>query len=155
MPRGYTAEFNNVAVTAIQDLFEIVAAAAKPVALTGLMLAQTTELGDAQEEILRIQIIRGFTVSGSGGTTVTAGALDASDAAFGGTCEANNTTVANTGTTVTVFTDAVNVRSGYIWQPTPEQYIWLAGGARAVVRLPAAPVDSITFSGTLWFIEHG
>ncbi len=67
MGRVYSVNFENVAVTALQDLFEISPADDKPVRILGLFLSQSTELGDAAEEMLRIQVIRGHNTGGSGG----------------------------------------------------------------------------------------
>lgn len=155
MGRLYSVVFDAVAVTAAQDLFEVVAASGKPVTLHSLRIGQSSDAGDAQDEQLRIRIRSGQTTSGSGGTTPTPVPLNPGDAAFGGTTEVNNTTQASAGTIVTHLSDAWNVRAGYVWCPTPEERIGLAAGGRLTVELPAAPADSITLSGTLVFEEHG
>ena len=72
MPRIYSAQFNGVAVTAQQDIFEINVASTKVVRVHSLHLSQSTEVGDAQEEGLSILVKTGATVSGSGGTAPTA-----------------------------------------------------------------------------------
>ena len=70
MARIYTVQFDNVSVSAAQDLFEITPADDKPVDIVGLFLSQTgvADVGDAAEELLPVQIIRGFTTSGSAGS---------------------------------------------------------------------------------------
>jgi hypothetical protein len=70
-PRVYTVTFQAVAITVSQDLFEITPADDKPVQFLGLFLAQNTDVGDAQDEILRWSCIRGHTTSGSGGSAPT------------------------------------------------------------------------------------
>ena len=65
----YTVQFNGVAVTAAQDLFELVAASGKPIVILGFTLSQTTELGDAAEEALSILLKSGQSTSGSGGSS--------------------------------------------------------------------------------------
>src|SRR4029077_8853067 len=97
----YSIAFSAVAVSAAQDLFEVVCAAAGVVYIHGYELFQTSDHGDAQAEGLQLQAIRGFTTSGSGGTSVTPGLASSRDGAATATCEANNTTVATTGTTTT------------------------------------------------------
>src|SRR5690242_16165892 len=96
-PRVYTVTFQAVAITVSQDLFEITPADDKPVQFLGLFLAQNTDVGDAQDEILRWSVIRGFTTSGSGGSAPTPRPTKRSDAAAGFAAEVNNTTKATTG----------------------------------------------------------
>jgi hypothetical protein len=151
--RIYSVIFSAVAVTAAQDLFELTPADDKPIEIIGLELGQTSDSGDAQDEQLQISIIRGFTSSGSGGSSPTPGAVDPNGAAAGFTAEVNNTTVANTGTGVTLHTGAWNVRAGYIqWFPEGCQPKANQGNTTMVVRM-TAPADSITMSGTVWVRE--
>jgi hypothetical protein len=157
MSRVYTVQFDNVSVSAIQDLFEITPADDKPVDILGLFLSQTgvADVGDANEECLPVQIIRGFTTSGSGGSAPTPAPIDPIDTASGFTSEVNNTTVANTGTTATLHSDNFNVRVGYQnWWPDG----CCPGASQAnttiVVRLTRAPADAITLSGTLYVRER-
>ena len=157
MGRMYVCTFENVAVAATQDLFELSPADDKPILIHACYLSQSTELGDAAEEQLRIEIIRGFTSSGSGGSAFTPVPLQSTaGAAAGCACEINNTTVANTGTTTVLHAEAFNVRSGWQYIPTPETR---PGASQAnttiVVRLMANPNDSVTMGGTLIFEELG
>jgi hypothetical protein len=150
----YAATFGAVAVTAAQDAFEIVAPSTKCVVIHEIALEQSSDAGDAQAELLRVQAIRGFTTSGSGGSSVTPAPLENGSAAAGSTVEANNTTVATTGTTATLFDRAFNVQIGFFWQPTPECRVVLSPSQRLVVRIPA-PADSLTMHGTMIFEEIG
>lgn len=154
--RIYTVVFAAVSVSAAQDFFTITPADDKPVKLVGLMLTQVgnSDVGDAQEELLRFNIIRGFTVAGSGGTAPTPAAIDPGDSAAGFTSRVNDTTLANTGSTVTLHEDAFNVRSGYLnWWPEGFEPGATQGNTTIVVRLPTAPADAITLSGTLYVKE--
>lgn len=155
MGRKYSVVFENVAVTAAQDFFEINAPSGKSVVLHSVYLSQHTELADAAEEQIRVAIITGHATSGSGGSAPTAQPLDTGDAAFGGTVEVNNTTIASTGTASTKHTDTMNVRAGWVYRPTPEERISIGGGVRLVVRLGAAPADSVSMNGTAIFEEIG
>lgn len=155
--RIYTVAWDAAtAVTTAIDLFEIAPADDKPVLLHELKIWQTTELGDAAEEIIGIQILRGYTTSGSGGGTSTAARKMAGDAAASFSHECRNTTVASTGTPDVVEADGWNVRVPYIWTPSPEDRIWCTEAqSRIVVRLMAAPADSITMYATLKVEELG
>lgn len=159
MGRIYTASFKAIAVTALQDLIEITAAAAKPVLIHGWCLTQTTEVGDAQEEGLQLTTNRGVgaTTSGSGGSSVTAQPLDDGDAAFGGSVERNNTTqmVAGSGSLEELEAYAWNVRMPFLLFYPPELRPKVTGGNRWTLELETAPADSVTMDFTVWFEEIG
>lgn len=154
MGRLYAVEFENVAVTAAQDFFELIPAANRPIRLHGVFLSQSSDVGDAEEELLRIKIIRGHTTSGSGGSTQTPTPLDTNDAASGiASAEVNNTTIASAGTPVDLHSETFNVRTGWQYVPTPEMRPRCQNAQALVVRLMGAPADSLTMSGTLIFEE--
>jgi hypothetical protein len=158
MGRLYTVTFDNVSVgTAAQDLFELSPADDKPIRIHGLVLSNvggTADAGDAQEELVRINILRGFTTSGSGGTAPTPVPLNPNDTAAGFAAEVNNTTVANTGTSTTPFSDGWNVRIPYQMFFTPETQIQASqANTTIVVRSSSTLADAISVSGTL-FVEE-
>jgi len=161
MPDGrvYSVVFENVAISAAQDLFEITPADDKPCEILALFLSNvggTADAGDAQEELLRLLITRGYTTSGSGGSAPTPRPLNPSDAAAGFAAEVNNTSLANTGTTHDLHADGWNVRVPYqmIW--TPETIITVTQAQTSlVVRLVGAPADAVNVSGTLYVRERG
>lgn len=138
---------SGVAVTAQQDLLEINAASTKPIVWLGFTLSQTTEVGDAQEEELLIQLKSGQTTSGSGGSSPTPVNTDpASGAAASFTAEANNTTKASAGTIVVHGTWAWNVRTQLEVVFTPEQQKIMAASRRSTLELGSTPADSITMN---------
>lgn len=154
MARRYAVTFENVAVTAAQDFFELSPADDKPVRLLGILLGQSSDAGDAQDELLRIAVLRGHTTSGSGGSAATPAPLNPNDAAAGAAAEVNNTTIASAGTTTTLLADCFNVRSGYqVWFPPECAPEASQANTTVVVRLMAAPADSLTMNGTLYFEE--
>lgn len=159
MGRMYTAQVSAVAITAAQDLFEIAAPADAVVVVHNWTVFQTTDTGDAAEEILRIETVRGVgtVTSGSGGTTPTAQPISDGDAAFGGTVEANNTTrlAAGTGTLETLGQYGWNVRIPYTHVYTPEERPVISPSNRWTLSLPAAPADSLTTSAMVTFEEIG
>lgn len=158
MPVGpiYAATFSAVAITAAQDVFEITAPSSSRLLIREIRIGQYSDAGDAAAELLSILILRGYTVTGSGGTTLTpanmrghSGTLAASSVV-----KANNTTVANTGTAVTLLADSFNVQAGFRYYPAPEDRLVVEPSVRLVVRI-TAPADSITCNGTLIFQEVG
>lgn len=159
MGRIYTTKFKAVAVTAAQDLFEILAATGKPIFIHGFTLSQTTEVGDAQEEGLQITTNRGAgsVTSGSGGSTHTPAPVNVDDTASGATVEINNTTIMSvgTGTLTELEAFAWNVRGPFDRWYTPETRPYIKPGDRWTLELETAPADSITMSGTVIFEEVG
>lgn len=153
--RTYAVTFSAVAISAAQDVFEITPADDKPCEIVSIEIGQTTEAGDAADEMLGVQIIRGFTSSGSGGSAATPAPLRPADTAAGFSAEVNNTTVATTGTTTTLHSAAFNVRAGWMYiPPLDARPVVNQGNTSLVVRL-TAPADSVTFNGTMIVRELG
>ena len=148
--RIFSVAVAGVAATAQQDLWEVVAPSSGSVKIWGFEISQSTEAGDAQDEMLSVQLITGYTTSGSGGSSATPAPVSLAGSAFGGTAETSNTTVATTGTASIRHASAFNVRAGYIWLPEDPLRPIVQASERAVVRI-SAPADSVTFWGTLWF----
>jgi hypothetical protein len=158
MGRIYTAVFEAVAITALQDLFEINAPADAVVLVHGFELFQTTDVADAAEDVLRLRMVRGVSsTSGSGGSTPTAQPRDDGSPAFGGTVEANNTTiqVVGGGSLETVRSFGWNIRIPMEKIFTPEERPIISPSQRLTLELIAAPADSITASGAITFEEIG
>ena len=153
--RMYTVSFAPTAVTVAADLFEIRPAAEKPVEVAGLFISQTTEIADAQDEMIGYSVVRGHSTSGNG-TATTPRPLDRSATAAGFAAETVGTTQASAGTGVTLHADAFNVRSGLgLWLPEDCQWEVSATDTTLVVRLAGAPSDSVSFTGTLYVREWG
>ena len=158
MGRMYVAQVNGVAVSALQDLWEVVAPADSAVVIHGWTLLQTSDTSDAAEEILRLETVRGAgSTSGSGGSTPTPAPISVGDAAFGGTVEANNTTrqTAGGGSVTTIEQYGWNVRIPWTHIYTPETRPVVSPSQRWTLGLPAAPADEITLSASITFEEIG
>lgn len=155
----YVASFTAVAVTAAQDVFEIVAPATSRVRIRELRLGQYSDAGDAAAEMLSILALRGYTTTGSGGSAVTAANMApvglGTPLVAGSTVAANNTTVASTTTPLTLLSAAFNIATGFHYCPRfPEERIEIAASQRLVFRI-TAPADSLTMNGTMLFEEIG
>ena len=158
----FFATFEDVAITAAQDVFELVAPAGTKVAIHEILLGQTTDFGDAQAELLSIKLIRGHTSAGSAGSSVTPATRSGHTAATAAasTVSANNTTIASGGSPETMVSDSFNVAAGLVYRPRLfehpdyDERIVIPAGDRFVARINA-PADSITFNGTLIFEEIG
>lgn len=159
MGRIYTAVAKNIAVSAAQDFFEILAATGKQTKVRGWAVGQTSELGDSAEEQWRVTTNRGVgaVTSGSGGSSVTAQPRDDGDAAFSGTIERNNTTpmAAGSGSLEELEAYTINIRAGYekIYPPGEEPII--TPGNHWTLELESTPVDSVDTTITVTLEEEG
>lgn len=156
MSRMYIVSFENTAITASQDLISIDPATDKPVVIHEIGISQSTETGDAAEEMLRVSIVRGNTTVGSGGTAFsTIPTLGASDDTAGFSARINDTTPASAGTAANLWVASFNVRVGIekIW--TPETRPESSGASFICLRLLANPADSVSTSVYMYIEELG
>ena len=157
--RLYTVEFHAVAISAAQDLFYVKPAADKICIIEAIYLSNvggTADAGDAQEELLRIEIIRvpATVTAGSAGNSNTPNPLSTNDTAAGFTARINDTTVAtSSGTILYLHSDGWNVRVPYVWLPPPEHRPIVANAQAIVGRLNTAPADAVTCNGTCYVRE--
>lgn len=154
MPRTATVTFDNIVIDATtDDLIELDAATDHPIEVIGWNIGQHTDLGDAQEEEMRMLWVRGNTSSGTGGSAVTPRPLDDGDT-VSFTCEAGNVTTAASGGTAVEWEWPFNIRLGSdVWLPDGCG-LWTRGSNLLVIRFKAAPADSISFSGQIWVKEY-
>jgi len=153
----FSAVFENVSVSAVQDAFSIKAGASNPIRLVKIDIAQNgvADVGDAQEELLRFQIKVGATTQGSGGSAPTPSNGRGNTATA--TAHANDTTQSSAGTAKTVYASSFNIRSGLLYIPTPEEAELSVTPAGQIMQIafPAAPADAITFTGMVIWEELG
>lgn len=159
--RVYTVVFEAVTLTAAgtdQDLFAITPADDKPVRFLGMTLDNVsglTDVGDAQEEDVRISVVRGHATVGSGGTAPTPRPLNSqADAASGFTARVNDTTITSAGTATTLLAFGWNVRIGLreFW-PEELQPGCSQAETTMVVRMGSTLADDVPASGTLYVAE--
>ena len=137
MPLYWVTHASAVAspATATFDAIELVVATGI-IRVQRVYLYQTSDLGDAAEEVVRTEWIRGHTTSGSGGQTTVITPLNPFDAAATFTAETINTTIASAGTGLSLAPMGWNVRIPFdmIYPP----------GAEIVARATTAQ-DRIVF----------
>ena len=155
MGRIYTVQFNGTAITAQQDLFEIVPAATDIVKIHEIGISQTSDVGDAEEELLSILLKSGQTTSGTPSTAVNIEKRLIGDATAGLTAEKNNTTKATAGTIVTHYAWSWNVRVPFQVIFTPETQPILAPSRRCTLELATTPADELTCSAYMVIEEIG
>jgi hypothetical protein len=160
MSRGYSVPLSFTYTNAGGD-FEIVYIAPgddKPCKLRGLLISQSSEVGDAQEENIRISILRltATVTASSGGSAPTPTPMDSADTAAGFTARAGDSVVATTtGSAITCEEFGWNERA------TPLERWWLDDrfafkvkqGEALVIRGQSTVADDITMQVTA-FIEE-
>lgn len=150
----YRVGYSGQAVTAQQDLWSILAPTTGIVLIHHVVISQASDYKDVEDEGLVIQLDRGATTTGSGGTAVTVGsgnAVEPAGPAFGGTVRRNDTTKASAGTISILHAETWSVRSPFEFLPPPELRPIVAPGQRFVVELASTPADSLTVAGSISF----
>lgn len=163
MGRIYSVAYSGTVVAASgdTDFIEITPADDKPIKLRGFSLGQSTEVGDAQEEGIRVSVIRlPATVtagSGANSTAKTPAPMDSADAAAGFTAKCNNAVVATTnGTAITLEELGWNERNTPYehWYPDDRFCPKAKQTEVIVVRCQTTIADDMTFQGTFWIEEE-
>lgn len=161
MGRIYAIPFAGATVTNAggnNDLWEFLPAANKPIKLRGFRVGQISEVADAAEEGVEIQIIRmAATVTSSNGTGVTPVPMDSADVAASFTAETNGTTVATTsGATTIIESCPWNIRGSplEVWYPDASFSPKAKNAEGLFIRLITTVADDITFGGVAWVEEE-
>lgn len=156
----FTVSFSLVAVSVQQDFFSWKALDDAPLDLIACVISNTggtADAGDAQEELLGVEICRGNTTIGSGGTNPTGQKARSKDTTTIPTTNirVNDTTKISAGTRSLIVADGFNVRTGWVYTPTPEQIITFdEGDGFGAIQLMTTPNDAVTMSGTIWFRQN-
>lgn len=104
MPRVYSVTFEEVAVSAAQDLVQIKGASGKTLRILRAWWGATdTTLPTSQQVSTRGRFLPATVTDGSGGSSPTPRKFDPGDAAASFTALANNTTPASTNGTATIL----------------------------------------------------
>jgi len=153
--RVYTVGINAVAVSAAQDLFTLLCGSSIPIEIHSVSLGQKTLTAWEAKELNFKRVPATVTVTG--GTSVTPRPIMQGDAASSVTATINNTTLAtSSGTIVDLLNDAWAFLNGFYWSPAGVEDRWIIQPDQAFcVRLPTAPSESMTVSGTVTFAELG
>lgn len=158
----HIATFSSVSATTAggSDLFQITAPSNSRVEICEI---EVTQLSSAPG-VLSLQLIRGSTASGSGGTSPVPSRAQPWGATAGSSVMANNTTVASSAGTETLHSAATTpAEPNYIYRPYEgaaegrryrNERIFLEASQRCVFRA-GTPSTAVSLSGTLKFREIG
>lgn len=164
MGRVYTVTAENTTFTLTggdADFCELVPADDKPIRILGFEVDNVGGAADAkeaEEEFLRLAIIRGHNTTGNG-TSATPRSLDPNDTAAGFTAFTNGSTIASGGTPITVWVGGMNVRiPGPIFFGDAMNPLMCPKASQAdnriVLRCLSTPIDDIAVSITVWVLEE-
>jgi hypothetical protein len=144
----YSASFENVSISATQDIFELVAAAGVPIILHRIELSW----GVTAQEIVRLQILR-RTTTGSGGSAVTPRSLNSRmTVAAAGAVNRNVTTPGTAGDVVWTYQQNLVVPVDELFG-LDQLKIVVPGGGRIGLNLASAPAAARSASATIFFSE--
>jgi hypothetical protein len=152
--RIYRVLFENISISAAQDLFQIKGAAGKMCLIRRAVLGCTQQTPTNQQLKLRGRFLPATVTDGSGGSSPTPQKTDPGDATASFTAKANNTTQASTGGTAVVTHEwGVNIYAGLdeeLARPVP-----VGPSESWVFELIGAPTAGHTFSGFVEVEEIG
>jgi len=155
MGQVYTAVFESVTVTALQDLFEIIAPADAILEIMKWRITQ--EESETSEQLgFAVKMAAGAYTTGSGGTTPTPGKTMTGDPASGSTAKANNTTqaVVGSGSLETIDRLGENMLNGREEIYLPEDRPIISPTDAIIIGLMVAPT-SLEVSGFIEWLEKG
>jgi hypothetical protein len=153
MGRIYTQSFTDVAVTEVQDLFQI-RCLVSSIKIHEISLSQRSDLGNDNAESLKV-ILKAVTANVT--NDVTPAKRDGGDVASGCSVAVNET--AQLGSLL--YTYSVidwDISYPFFYSPEPKNRINLKFGVSFrtfVVDLATAPADEITMSGSMIWEEFG
>ena len=153
MARGrvYTVGFNNVTLSAVQDVLAIYAGASMAFEVHFVKLGQVTQttIGGAR---LRLRHLPATVTTGSGGTSQVLAAALPNDASATVTARANDTTQATTSGTAKDMPDVWDLPFGYLWMPPEADRIVIKPSEAFVVSLDTA-LSSVIANGHMAIAE--
>lgn len=156
---NYSCFFNGEGITAVRDLFEILAPSDAVVKIASVNWQQYN--ATPTDEMLKMQFRKysGSYTSGSGGSSVTPQRITSGMAVAGSTCEVNNTTQAAVGTgaidhEVPLTINHRERQRSWLAILTSEPII-LSPGQAFVWALNTAPAVSMTVNATVTIEEYG
>ena len=143
MPVYWVTGATAASPTASFDAVELVEPGTGMILVRRVCLWNTTDLSDAAEEVLRVEWVRGNATSGSGGQTTVISPTNSFMAAATFTAELLNTTVASTGSPLSIAVMGWNIRIPLDVLYPPGDEIVARNGERICFRV-SSPADAIT-----------
>jgi hypothetical protein len=148
MSRPYVIQFNNVSVSAAQDLFNVAATSGMSFMLHQFELNSENSSSAAELRVV-IKRLTATVTNGSGGSAATISPIGSSlDTTATVTGRLNDTTRATTsGTTTNLFPFGWNVLNGLFFCPPPEIRPVFGLSQNMLIGLETAPASATTMNG--------
>lgn len=150
--RVYKVALSAVSVSTAITLIQVKAGATVPLQIVRATLGQSSSTTSTQQ---RVQINRksaAATVTSS--TPILIGpSTDPAASAVGGTSATGHTASAEGTDSDILFEDVWNYLNGWVFLPTPKEYLFINAAGMVGVKLPAAPGSATTFIGDVIFEE--
>lgn len=146
--RIYTISMTRVAVTVGITLIQVVAGATVPLQIVRGVIGQTSSTTSTQQPVQinrksGAATVTSFTPLKNGPTT------DPAASAVGGTA-ATGTNASAEGTDSNIIRqDVFNYLNGWLFLPTPKEYIFVDAASIIGLKLPVAPGSSVTITADL------
>jgi hypothetical protein len=155
MPRTYRVTFEDVSVSAAQDLVLVVGATGKLVRIIKAWVGEGSTTAPTDQQLkLRCRYLPATVTNGSGGGAGALAKLDQGDAAASITARINDTTKATTSGTAVVLDEAgVNVKAGYETYFTQRPTV--PASTAFVFELLSTPSGTLKLSGGVEVEEMG
>lgn len=157
--RYYDVTFENVSVSAAQDLVQITGATGKMMFICEMWVGcPTTTLPTGQGLRLRARFLPATVTVGSGGTVnITPSKIDPGDAACSSTtCATNNTTRATTsGTAIVIYQNGVHLYQGERYRFPDAERPAIGPSEAFVFELLSTVSGTLTLSGGVRLGESG
>lgn len=157
MGRRYRVLFEQVSVSAAQDLLQIKGASGKLVKIIRQWWGNTDTTAPTNQDLpTRSRVLPVTVTDGSGGSTPTIQKTDLGDAAASFTALANNTTKATTnGTAVIAHEAGDNIFAGHAWDYPDKSAPMIGPSQSFVFELLAGPTGTVKLSGGVEVEEIG
>jgi LysM repeat protein len=152
----FVVTLNNVAVTTALALIQIKAGTTtnSSVEILKAWASQSSSTVSAQQRIQINRVSVTYTVTDF--TPIKLGTGAAADATGGSSAQTGTAGTAGSGTDTDVLVaDVFNVLNGWLYVPTPEERIIVPDGGFVVMKFPAAPAASTTYTAGIIFQEIG
>lgn len=155
--RTYDVSFENVTVTAAQDLTAIIGAAGKVLKIKRMRVGATnTSIPTAQMIQIRARFLPATVTNGSGGTAPTPRPLDPGDAAASFTARVNDTTKASSSGTATIMEETgVHIYAGYDFTYPQDARPTIGPSEAFVFELLSTVSGTVALSGGVTVEETG
>lgn len=148
----YTVSMTRVAVTGAITLIQLKAGATVPASVIRAVIGQTSSTTSTQQPVQINRKSAAATVTSF--TPLTNGpASDPAAAAAGGT-SATGTNASGEGTDTNILRqDVWNYLNGWLFLPTPKEYLYVDPATFLGLKFPVAPGSSVTITADLVFEE--